>query len=70
MNKGYLLIFRESNEEKTRNIQTWLPEGTKIRCTPIIGKGQAFTARVGKTGSVLFTLNDKNSYALYNYIIE
>jgi alpha-galactosidase len=70
LNKGYLLIFREANEEKERNIQTWLPEGTKIRCTSILGNGAAFTARVGKNGSVLFTLNNKNSFVLYSYIIE
>jgi alpha-galactosidase len=68
--EGYFLVFREDNTESESTIKTWLNAGTKIRCIPELGKGAEFIATVGKGGSVLFTLNDKNSYALYRYIIK
>jgi len=69
-NKGYFLVFREANDEQKCSIKTWLTPGTKIKCTPVLGKGAAFISKVGTEGIVSFRLDEKNSYALYNYIIE
>lgn len=69
-NKGYFLVFREANDEQKYSIKTWLTPGTKIKCTPVLGKGAAFISKVGTEGIVSFRLDEKNSYALYKYIIE
>ncbi len=68
--RGYFLIFREANESPRAEIKTWLTEGAKIQCTPVIGSGESFSATVGQSGIVRFQLADKNSYAFYKYSIE
>lgn len=68
--KGYLLVFREDNNSSKVTMKTWLPEGKKITCTPVAGKGKAFTTDVRSNGEVTFELAEKNSYALYRYIIK
>lgn len=68
--KGYFLIFREANNSPTAEITTWLPAGTSISCTPIIGKGKPFTAKVGVNRTVRFELPEKNCYTLYNYKVK
>jgi hypothetical protein len=44
-----------------------LPEGKMIQCTPITGKGKGFSSIVGKNGTIIFNLAEKNSFALYRY---
>jgi alpha-galactosidase len=66
--KGYFIIFREANDLSKFQIKTWLTKGETIECIPIIGKGKAFTAKVGQDGIVNFKLPEKNSYALYKYV--
>lgn len=68
--KGYLLVFREDNNASTVSMKTWLPEGKKVTCTPVAGKGKAFTADIRANGEVVFELDEKNSYALYRYSIR
>lgn len=69
-NKGYFLVFREANTNQKCSIKTWLTPGTKIKCTPILGKGKVFASEIETEGIVTFTLDEKNSYVLYKYIIE
>ncbi|MGV8096356.1 MAG: alpha-galactosidase [Mangrovibacterium sp.] len=69
-NKGYFLVFREANEEQKYSLKTWLTPGTKIKCTPVLGKGATFDSKVGTEGIVSFRLDEKNTYALYKYIVE
>jgi hypothetical protein len=69
-NKGYFLVFREANEEQKYSLKTWLTPGTKIKCTPVLGKGATFSSKVGIEGIVSFRLDEKNTYALYKYIVE
>lgn len=68
--QGYFLVFREDNDADTATIKTWLAEGEKIKCESVIGKGSTFSASVGEDGAVEFRLSDKNSYALYHYVLS
>jgi len=68
--KGYFLIFRENNDSSNAEIKTWLRAEKKIICTPIIGKGKAFSVKVGVDGVVKFVLPLPNTYTLYKYQIQ
>ena len=68
--KGYFIVFREANDNRKYEMKTWLKPGTNVRCTAVIGKGKSFSAKVGNEGTVFFELPDKNSYALYEYVIK
>jgi alpha-galactosidase len=68
--KGYFIIFREANANRKFAVKTWLMEGTKIKCSPVLGKGKPFSAKAGKEGTVTFELPEENSYALYKYSIN
>ena len=69
-NKGYFIVFRESNNDREYSVKTWLNEGTTIDCTPVLGSGKTFSTKVGEEGSVSFRLPEKNSYVLYRYSIK
>ena len=68
--QGYLVVYREDNEQARGTIDTWLPEGKKVTFTPVMGSGRKFAAKVGAQGRVSFELNDKNSFALYQYEVK
>jgi hypothetical protein len=68
--KGYMLVFREINNDSRSSIKTWLTEGKTVSFIPIIGKGKPFAATVGKGGELSFELPEKNSYALYSYSVK
>ena len=68
--QGYLVVYREDNEQARGTIDTWLPEGKKVTFTPVMGSGRKFAAKVGTQGKVSFALNDKNSFALYQYEVK
>jgi hypothetical protein len=67
--KGYFIVYREANHLPKMAMKTWLKEGTRIKCTPILGNGTAFTTKAGTDGTITFGLPEKNSYALYHYSI-
>lgn len=67
--KGYLIVYRENHPEETTEIDTWLPQGTKIKCTPLMGHGKAMTAVTGKKGRVEVSLPSINDYVVYQYEI-
>ena len=68
--EGYFLVFREDNNNPEVKMKTWIPVGTKIKCTSMIGKGKDFVEKAGVNGTLSFKLAEKNSYALYHYIIR
>ncbi|NDV79176.1 alpha-galactosidase [Dysgonomonas sp. 511] len=68
-NSGYFLFFRENNREKTGYINTWLKEGVKIKCSPILGNGKEMIQVVGRNGEVESQLENINDFALYKYEI-
>lgn len=67
--KGYLLIYREQHPESSYPVKTWLPAGTTVKCTPVLGSGKAFTQTVDRNGTVEFMLPDVNNYVMYKYEI-
>jgi len=69
-NKGYFLIFREANESQKRELKTYLPFGTLVKCNALIGNGKSFSSRVRKDGIVTFNLATENSFALYSYSVD
>lgn len=64
---GFLIIYREATPDAEASIRTWLPEGCRIRLTPILGEGRPGVAKVGRDGCVTVRLDRPNSYALYRY---
>ncbi len=65
--EGYLLIFRELNPNKTGELNTCLPEGATVECTPVLGQGKKFKQRISKSGKISVHLPEENSFALYRY---
>jgi len=66
-NKGYLLFFRENNPDEKGYIETWLKEGTKIRCKPILGNHKAINTTIGRKGVIEVELPNINDFVLYEY---
>lgn len=67
---GFFLIYREDNTENQTLISTWIPEGARVQCTPVLGEGKPFTTKTGLKGSLAFSLPRPNSFALYRYEIK
>ena len=67
---GYLLIYREDNAQKETWIETWLPEGTEVVCTSILGNGKTMTTTVGRKGAVRVSLPRHNDFVMYRYEIR
>ena len=67
---GYLLIYREDNEQSEMCMETWLPEGAKVRCSLVLGNGKkAMEATIGRKGIINFSLTRINDFAMYRYEI-
>lgn len=67
--QGYFIFYRENNPNSTGTVETWLKEGTRVKCTPIIGNGKAMTVTAGHKGSIEINLPNVNDYVLYKYEI-
>ena len=65
--KGYFLLFRESNEEESFDMDTFFEPGEQVEFIPVLGAGKAFRSIVGKDGRIRFSLSEPNSYVLYSY---
>ena len=68
-NKGYMIIYRESNQQAAAQVKTWLPEGAKVKFEPVVGYGKSFRTTVKNNSEVMFSLPNENSYVLYKYRI-
>ncbi len=68
--EGYMLVFRELNDDGSATVRTWLPENSRVRFTPVLGNGRGFKAVAGEDGSIRFSLSDQNSFALYHYVVK
>ena len=66
---GFLLVFRENNSQKTALIKTWLAPHEKVRMHHILGEGKDFLTETNGNGEILFSLDEENSYSLYQYEI-
>ncbi len=67
--QGYLLVYREQNENSSEFLKTWFPAGTKIRCQLVAGHGKGFNATINDAGELKFSLPKENTFALYRYEI-
>ena len=66
-NTGYVIVYRELNDDVSASVRTWLGEGVKVSFELVLGQGKSFKTKVGKDGMVSFILPDRNTYALYRY---
>ena len=65
--RGYLIFFREQNPDRKARIETWLPENSKVRLTPVLGSGKAAVQKTGRRGTLEVELPAPNDYAMYRY---
>lgn len=66
---GYFIIFRENNTDETGILETWLEEGSKIECTPILGNGKTISTLIGRKGALQVDLPNINDFVMYKYKI-
>lgn len=64
---GYLLVFREKNQQQRAIVKTWLSEDTKVICTKILGSGNNIDQVTGAGGVLKLQLPKENDYVLYKY---
>lgn len=69
-NEGYLLIYRELNDEPEGCIETWLPEGKTVQLTHILGNGKARRVKAGPDGSIKCRIDRPNDFVMYKYTIK
>ena len=67
---GYLLIYRENNDREETWIETWLPEGAEVVCTPVLGNGKRMTTTVDRKGAIKVSLPESNDFMMYRYEIR
>lgn len=67
--QGYILVFRERNEQPTKAMSSFLPAGQLVVLERVLGGGKSFEALVGPHGEVEFTLAAPNSFCLYRYVL-
>lgn len=67
--KGYLLIFREDNNNSAANIAAYFPAERNIRFSHIMGKGEISSFKTDKEGKISVTIPERNSYMLCTYEI-
>ena len=69
---GFLLVFREANDEQEGELTTWFKDGDIVNLTPILDKkGYPEEVRkVGKKGRLNIKLSSQNDFAMYKYSIK
>lgn len=68
--QGYLLVFREWNEEASKNIATCLPVGQSVKLTHVLGTGKGRTAATDPDGRIEFALPEKYSFVMFKYELQ
>ncbi len=68
--EGYILVFRESNEQRSAQLTTWLPPDQNVTLTAVLGYGKSFMAKTDTEGRLTFQLPSPHSFALYRYVIQ
>lgn len=64
---GYLLIYREGNENASIEMDTFLEPGAAVTLKRVTGQGRDFTCRTGPEGKVTFHLPAPFNYVVYRY---
>ena len=65
--KGYILVFRELNENSRFPIRTLFDPGQRVEFKKVYGNGTDFNSIAGEDGVLYFELTEKNSFCLYRY---
>jgi len=65
--KGYFIFYRENTAEPMGTIKTWLPAGSQLKLTLLLGNGRSFQTKLSKNGSIELELPNSNDFALYSY---
>lgn len=68
--EGYILIYREDNDNETFPIDTWFEKGTEVSFTPVLGSGKNFKTKAGLNGEIPISIKKRNNFALYSYKIK
>ncbi len=68
-NRGYLLIFREYNRNKSAWLKTCLPAGKKVLLTKLMGEGKNGVKQIDSDGRIQCESLSAYSYTLYRYQI-
>lgn len=68
--EGFLLIYREDNEQSACRLGTWLREGQTVSFIPVVGTGTNFTVTVEANGKIPVSLPYKNDFTMYKYTIR
>lgn len=66
---GYFIFYRENTVSSIGFLKTWLNEGTKVKCTPILGNGKEMITTVDHSGSIKVELPNENDFVMYRYKI-
>jgi len=68
--EGYLLVFREYNQDDQARIALYDLGGRSIQCRHICGQGRDFSATAEHDSAVTFSLPSEHSFALYRYRVK
>lgn len=66
---GYFIFYRENTPKAIGLVKTWLQEGDKVECTPIIGTGKKTEKTISHNGLIEVELPDRNDFIVYKYRI-
>ncbi|WAC39552.1 alpha-galactosidase [Pedobacter sp. SL55] len=69
-NRGYFIFYRENTNEAVGAVKTWLPAGTKVKCTPVLGNGKKINTTIAKNGTIEVALPKINDFVMYRYEIN
>jgi len=67
--EGYLLVFREWNQQPEHTVHLWDMADKTVTCTALLGHGKDFTAQTDADGAVTFQLPGPYTWALYKYTV-
>jgi hypothetical protein len=65
--EGYLLVFREMNQQRSYEFSLPMLQPGKYRFELILGEGKSFNPSVNKDGTLRIVLDRANSFALFRY---
>lgn len=66
---GYLLVYRERNEQPGARLKLWGLAGKELVCRHVLGFGNDFQVTVPSDGRLLFTLPGHFTFCLYRYTV-
>ena len=67
--EGYLLVYREDNPARKVKLHTWLPDGCRVRLTPVT-PGRIRKSQKVRDGSIDISLKDINCYIILKYKVK